>query len=163
MGQYAIQYAKAMQYKVAALDINDSVLQQAKDFGADITFNTLTSSTYVEDLKKATTGGVHAAAIFSGAKAAYANGPKILRVNGILMVVGVLAEPLQVNVMDLIIGNYRVKAESTSTPQRMQRAVEFTARHKIEPKVSFHKLEDINTMIHLMETGSSTGRMVVIF
>lgn len=85
LGQLACQYGKAMGYKVLGVDINDKTLEVFKKQGADAIFNSMTNKSYVDELKKLTSGGVHAAAVFSDADAAYAGAPAILRLNGLIM------------------------------------------------------------------------------
>ncbi|KAF2708023.1 alcohol dehydrogenase [Pleomassaria siparia CBS 279.74] len=165
LGQYAIQYAKAMGYKTIGLDINDSQLEMAKSVGADAVFNSMSNKNYVEEVKKLTGGkGVHAAAVYSGSNAAYAGAPNVLRIGGLLMVVGIAPNPLDfITTFDLATGKYRVKADSTSIPQRMKKAVDFTAKHKIEAAVDFRKIEDLPQMVEDMQNGKAEKRQVVIF
>jgi D-arabinose 1-dehydrogenase-like Zn-dependent alcohol dehydrogenase len=121
-----------MGYKTIGLDINDSQLEQAKKAGADATFNSMTNKSYVDEIKKLTDGkGCHAAAVYSASNAAYAGAPNILRTGGLLMVIGIAPKGLDfINTFDLTTGRYRIKADSTSIPQRMKKAVDFTAKHK---------------------------------
>jgi D-arabinose 1-dehydrogenase-like Zn-dependent alcohol dehydrogenase len=85
LGQLACQYAKAMGYQVIGIDINDETLKVFKSQGADAVFNSRSNKDYVEELKKLTNGGVHAAAVFSDADAAYTGAPSVLRLNGLIM------------------------------------------------------------------------------
>ncbi|CAI7580118.1 unnamed protein product [Penicillium manginii] len=166
LGQLATQYAKAMGFKVIALDINDKALQVCQEQGADVTVNSLSrANEYVGEVKNLTAGGVHAAAVFSAATVAYKGAPALIRPGGVLMVVGIPPDSLRVSAMDLVIGNYQLKAESTSIPQRMQKAVDFTAKHQILPQVEVLKegLEGVNRMIQEMEAGHSSKRMAVVF
>jgi NADPH:quinone reductase-like Zn-dependent oxidoreductase len=93
LGQLATQYAKAFGFQVIGLDISDPNLAVTKEQGADHVFNTLSDKDYVQKIKDLTSGGVHAAAIFSNADAAYASAPSIIRLGGTLMVVGSSANP----------------------------------------------------------------------
>jgi alcohol dehydrogenase, propanol-preferring len=163
LGQLATQYAKAMGLNVIAIDINDSTLEVCRSQGADHVFNSKTNPKYVEEIKQLSDGGFHAAAVFSASNIAYSSAPSLLRVNGILMVVGIAKEPLQVSTYDLAVANYRIMAESTSTPQRMGKAIEFTAKHNILPEVEFRKLEELNDMVNEMHAGQSQRRKVVVF
>ena len=74
-----IQYAKAMGYKVAAIDISDAQLSNARSLGADLIYNSMADSTYLEKIKEETQGGCHAAIVFSAALPAYEHAPKCLR------------------------------------------------------------------------------------
>ncbi|KAI1124993.1 hypothetical protein F5Y10DRAFT_268533 [Nemania abortiva] len=164
LGQYGIQYAKAMGYNVIGVDVSDDSLQSATECGADAVFNSRTQAdTYVEEIRKLSGKGVHAAAVFSGAIAAFDGAIPLLRTNGLLMVVGIAHEPLKVNTVDLITGRYRIKADSTSVPQRMPKAVAFTAKHNIQPNVDFRKIEDLPAMVEDMRNGKARRRQVVTF
>jgi alcohol dehydrogenase, propanol-preferring len=163
LGQLAVQYAKAMQLEVIAIDINDDTLAVAKSQGANHVFNSKSDPDYVQKIKDLTKGGCHAAAVFSASGAAYASAPSILRVNGILMAIGITNQPLQISTYDLAVASYQLKAESTSTPQRMPKAIEFTAKHNIMPEVEFRKLEELDDMCKEMKAGQSQRRKVVVF
>jgi len=163
LGQLATQYAKAMGAKVIGIDINDSTLEIVKGFGADATFNSRTDKDYVEKIKKLSDGGCHAVAVYSAAKVAYDNAPQVLRVNGLLMCVGLPKEDLTVNATSMALGNFRLKVESTSIPQRMPKAIEFTAKHNILPEVDFRPFEDVAKMVEEMRSGKATKRMAVVF
>ncbi|OAL24773.1 hypothetical protein AYO22_05562 [Fonsecaea multimorphosa] len=164
LGQAAVQYAKAMGIKVVGLDINDETLAETTKVGADLTFNSATNPNYLDEIRKATGGGVHAAAVYSASIAAYENARKALRIGGLLMAVGLPSKPFPVNLTEIITGLYRLKGDCTGTPQRMPRAIEFTAKHAIQPNVvSFHKLDEVPDMIAKMRAEKSTGRMAVLF
>jgi propanol-preferring alcohol dehydrogenase len=163
LGQLGIQYAKAMGLKVIGIDVNDAILGVAKELGADLTFNSLTDKSYVEDLIAATKGGCHAAVVFSAAYAAYDGTPQILRVNGLMMIIGLPSKPIQVNTHHLMLGKYRIKAETTGPPFKLPKAIAFTANHNIKPRVDFYDLEDINVMIDNMRAGKVSKRMAVVF
>jgi len=114
-------------------------------------------------VKKLTGKGAHAAAVFSAADAAYASAIELLRTGGLLMVIGISKNPLPVSTFDLTTGRYRIKADSTSIPQRMKKAVDFTAKHNIQPDVDFRKIEDLPQMCADMHDGKAKRRQVVLF
>lgn len=163
LGQYATQYAKAMGYKVVGIDVNDEVLESVTKLGADAVVNSKTNPNAVEEVKKITGKGAHASAVFAAAPQAYTAAVEYLRVGGLLMVIGISTEDLKVSTFDLTTGRYRIKADSTSIPQRMAKAVEFTAKHKIQPDVEFRKLEDLPQMVSDMQAGKAKCRQVVVF
>ncbi|KAL4985920.1 chaperonin 10-like protein [Aspergillus falconensis] len=164
LGQLAVQYAKAMGYQVIAIDINDGALQACKAQGADVIINSSSRPDYAREVKTLTNGGVHATAVFSGAAAAYKGAPSIIRPGGVLMVIGISSSPLELSTFDLAIGTYVVKSESTSIPQRMSKAVNFTAEHGITPEIEVRSgLEDVDEMIREMQAGKSNKRMAVVF
>ena len=164
LGLFAIQYAKVMGLKTIGIDVNDATLSLATEAGADLVFNSLKDkTTYVADIKKATSGGAHAAAVFSAAKPAYDGAPAVLRMGGLIMAIGLMARPIEIDSIAFMRGLFRIKSTSTGPPHKMAKAVEFTAKHGIKAKVTEYPLEEINTMIERMRDGTSTGRMAVVF
>ncbi|KAL4876848.1 chaperonin 10-like protein [Aspergillus karnatakaensis] len=164
LGHLAIQYAKAMGLKVIGIDISDAQLQSAVELGADATYNSGSDGSYAERIKELTGGGAHAAAVFSASNAAYASAPDVLRVNGLLMVVGIPKSNLSVNALDILLGKYRIEGVSSGTPQRMKEPIEFSHRHGIKPHLTtFDSLDDIHTIIELMESGKTAGRLGIVF
>ena len=79
------------------------------------------------------------------------------------MGIGLPHDPIPVSTMDLALGRYKIKSESTSIPQRMKKAVDFLAKHKIVPEVEFRKLDELDEMVNAMKAGTATKRMLVTF
>ncbi|KAF2165614.1 hypothetical protein M409DRAFT_67015 [Zasmidium cellare ATCC 36951] len=163
LGQIATQIAKAKGVNVVAIDINDATLEVCKQQEADQVYNSRTSKIYVEELKQLTNGGCKTACVFSNAQAAYAGVPPILRLGGVMMIVGLPHDNIPISTMDLALGRYKVKSESTSIPQRMKNAVDFLGEHGIQPEVQIRRLEDLNDMVNEMRAGTATKRMLVTF
>ncbi|KAK5172161.1 uncharacterized protein LTR77_003799 [Saxophila tyrrhenica] len=162
LGQMGIRFAKAMGIKVIGLDINDEVLAEAKDSGADVVINSKNAD-YEAEIRKTTNGGADAAVVFSAAQAAYDTASKVLKIGGILMVVGLPSRPIQFGALDLMRKLYQIRSESTGPPHQMPMALEFISKHNIKPKVATYKLDDIHEMIDLMQSGKSKSRMAVVF
>jgi len=100
----------------------------------------------------------------SAMHAAYSGAPAIIKNGGVLMVVGLPHNPLKISSMDLALGKYKLKSESTSIPQRMGKAIEFTAKHNIRPEVEQRSsLNDVQGMIDTMKSGQNIKRMAVVF
>jgi len=149
--------------KVIGIDVKDESLEICKKFGADAVFNSITNKDYLDEIKNLTDGGCHAAAVFSAAKAAYDGAPKVLRVNGLMMIVGLPKENLDISATQLALGFFRIKVESTSIPQRMPKAIDFTAKHNILPEIEFRQLEDVPKMVEEMRSGAKSKRQAVVF
>jgi D-arabinose 1-dehydrogenase-like Zn-dependent alcohol dehydrogenase len=128
-----------MGFKTIGLDINDNQLAVAEKVGADAVFNSMTNKDYVEEIKKLTGKGCHAAAVYSASNAAYAGAPNVLRTGGLLMVIGIAPKGLDfINTFDLTTGRYRIKADSTGIPQRMSKAVDFTGKYRYANMCRMH-------------------------
>lgn len=164
LGQLATRYAKAMGLKVIGLDVNDRMLDIVKETGADATFNPKSDPKFNRQLPKLTgKRGVHAAAVFSNSHAAYATAQKALAFDGVLMIVGLPETPLQFRAYQISFGMFRVKGASNGTVAEAQKAVDFTAKHKIIPDVVFRNLDEMPQMWDEMNKGTAEKRMVVSF
>ncbi|KAF1955053.1 hypothetical protein CC80DRAFT_357749, partial [Byssothecium circinans] len=110
---------RQMGYKTIGLDINDSCLEMAKKVGAGAVFNFMMNKNYVDEVKKMIDGKeCHAADLSSGSNAAYASAPDLLKVGGLLMVIGIALKGLDfIDTFALAMGRYRIKGESTSIPR----------------------------------------------
>lgn len=152
-----------MGIRVIALDINDIQLNEAKECGAEYAFNTRADKDYVKKIMEITSGGCNAVVNYTNSKVAYDHAPDVLRVNGILMVVGLPQEPLVFNSMFLALRKFRVMGSSNKIPKELPEFVAFSAKHKIKSKIAYYQLEDINKMIDMMREGSFSGRVAVKF
>ncbi|KAJ8116178.1 hypothetical protein OPT61_g2335 [Boeremia exigua] len=164
LGHLAIQYAKAMGYKVIGMDISKARLDAAKTAGADFVINTMEEPEFEAKIKKITNGGCHAAAVFSASNIAYVGAPKTLRINGILMVAGIPKKPLSFSALDILLGKYRIAGKSSGIPQNMSEAIEFSHKHGIKSHMTTStKIEDITDAIEQMKTGKASGRFGIVF
>ncbi|KAB5566948.1 alcohol dehydrogenase [Coniochaeta sp. 2T2.1] len=164
LGQIATQYAKAMGLKVVAIDVADANLQEAKNLGADAVFNSRSDKDYVKKIKELTGGGCHAVALYTNAVQAFNAAPPLIRLGGTMMVIGIPKDPFLVSAMDLVMGHYKIKADCTSIPQRMQKAVDFTGKHGIMPNVEIRGgLEALQGMIDEMKAGKNAKRTAIVF
>jgi alcohol dehydrogenase, propanol-preferring len=158
-----VQYAHAMGIKVIALDINDIQLEEAIECGADYAFNTRTDPDYVKKIKEITNGGCDAVVNYTNSKASYDRAPEVLRVNGILMVVGLPQEGLTFNSMFIALRKFRIMGSSNKIPRYLPDCINFSAEHGIKPKIAYYKLEQIDEMIDAMRKGTFSGRVAVRF
>ncbi|KAJ5515005.1 hypothetical protein N7463_004557 [Penicillium fimorum] len=164
LGHLAIQYAKALKLRVIGIDISDSQLESAKSLGADLTFNSASTPGYKKELLSLTSGGAHAAVVLSASNAAYQSAPSVLRINGILMVIGIPKENLSINALDVLLGKYRIMGASSGTPQQMREPIEFSYKHGIKAHLTtFNDIGDIQKIIDLLENGKTAGRFGIVF
>lgn len=163
LGQFAVRYAKAMGLRVIGIDVNDDMLEIVKQNGAEAVFNSKTNPDYAAQIKKLTGKGVDAATVYSNASPAYATARKVLRVNGLLMCIGLPEKSLEFPAFEVVTLAYRIKGSNTGHPKEMKKAVDFTEKHQIIPEVDFRKLEELPQMVDEMERGEAKRRMVVVF
>lgn len=105
-----------MGYKVIGIDITDQALEEARNCGADHVFNSMTDKDWQKKIVELTGGGVDAAVNFTASKRSYDDAPAIIRPGlGLLMVVGIPRQPLELNALDIALGRYRVKGSNNGS------------------------------------------------
>jgi len=150
-----------MGYKVIDIDLVGGQLEEAKANGAGYVFNPMTDKDYIKQVKEITNGGVHAAVNFTASKRTYDATPPLIRVNGIMMCVGIPNEPLTYMAMDVAMNKYRIGGSNNGTPQMMGPCIDFSTKHDISPHVTYYKIEQVNEMVGLMHDGKALGRLAV--
>ena len=110
-----------MGLKVIGVDITDHSLAEAKSCGADHVFNSLTDKDWQKKIVELTSGGVDAAVNFTASKKSYDDAPAILKPGlGLLMVVGIPRQPLELNALDIALGRYKVKGSNNGSEYYLQ-------------------------------------------
>lgn len=169
LGLLAVQYARAMGYKVIGIDTAAFALEEAKLAGAAHTFDPAAASkdggtSYVDKIMEITGGGVQAAVNFTASKQAYAGMPGIIRPgHGILMCVGIPAQPIELNVFDIALGKFRIMGANNGHCHNTKPAIDFSAKHNIVSKTEYFNLEDLPLMVEKMQNHTARGRLAVKF
>lgn len=105
-----------MGLKVIGIDITAPALEEAKACGADAVFDSARDKDWKDKVVELTGGGVDAAVNFTASKKSYDDCPPIIKPGqGVLMVVGIPREPLQLNALDIALGRYRVKGSNNGS------------------------------------------------
>lgn len=114
-----------MGLKVIGIDITTSALEEATACGADAVLNSAQDKDWKEKVVELTGGGVEAAVNFTASKKSYDDCPAIIKPGqGLLMVVGIPQEPLQLNALDIALGRYRVKGSNNGSKWTCEEGVE---------------------------------------
>jgi len=164
LGHLGIQYLKAHGCKVIAIDMADTALEEAKHHGADHTFNPRNDKDYAKKIRKQITGkGVHAAINFTDVLQAYKDALRIIRYNGVLMTVGLPAQPLPVQLMDISMMRLRLRGANNGRTDQLKQCLEFSHKHGIKPSITHYKLEQFHEMLDIMRQGKQKGRMGIVF
>jgi uncharacterized zinc-type alcohol dehydrogenase-like protein len=84
-----------------------------------------------------------------------------LRRKGKLILVGVVLEPIQINLITLLFGQKMVSSSGIGSPPTMANMLEFAARHKILPTVEMFKFSEVNEAIERLRQGKVRYRVVL--
>jgi len=158
LGHLAVQIARHFGAQIIAVDVSEEKLELARSFGAEVTINAATEDA-VKALRKL--GGVQAAVVTSGAKAAYDAAFYAVRPGGRLVVVGMPAEPLTFPA--IMMREITITSAATGTRQDLAEVLQLAAEGKLRCLIETQPLEAINEIFDTMRAGKIAGRVVLTF
>jgi propanol-preferring alcohol dehydrogenase len=162
LGHVAIQYAKAMGLKVAAVDIAEDKLALARSTGADIAVNALDADA-ADKVLTATGGGAHGVLVTAVSTAAFAQALKMVRRKGTVSLVGLPPGEFPTPIFDVVLKRITVRGSIVGTRRDLDEAIAFAADGKVKAEVTKVPLAEINAVFDRMKAGKIDGRMVLDF
>jgi len=159
LGHIAVQYAKAMGLRVAAVDVADDKLALATTFGAELVVNAS-----VEDpaeVIQRETGGAHGVLVTAVHPSAFAQAIHMTRRGGTIVFNGLPAGDFPASIFEIVLKGLTVRGSIVGTRQDMEEALDFYARGQIHPRVATRELHEINDVFDEMKQGKIDGRVVI--
>src|SRR6516164_4930706 len=108
LGHVAIQYATAMGFHVAAVDIAANKLKLAQATGADLAVNALAENA-VEHVLDTTGGGAHGVLVTAVSTAAFAQALKMVRRKGTVSLVGLPPGEFRTPIFDVVLNRKTIR------------------------------------------------------
>lgn len=159
LGHVAVQYAKAMGFQVAALDVHEPQLDLARHLGADVVVDARDSQA-VKDLIKQT-GGMHGVLVTAVSTSAFSQAIGIARRKGTVVLNGLPPGEFPTPVLPVVLKRITLRGSIVGTRQDLAEALEFAAAGKVHAKVSVEPLDAVNEVFERMEAGKISGRVVL--
>ena len=161
LGQMAIQYAVAMGLNVAAVDISEDKLEEARKLGARVTVNALKEDpvAYIQQQ----TGGTHGVLVTAVSDKAFSQAIGYARRGGTVVLNGLPPGDFPLSIFDMVMNGTTVRGSIVGTRLDMIEAMSFFTDGKVSTVVSTDKLENINTIFDNLEHGRVAGRVVLDF
>jgi len=159
LGHMAVQYAKAMGFNVAAVDIDDGKLDLARRLGAEVTVNAreMDPAAYL----KKEIGGAHGALVTAVSPIAFKQAMGMTRRGGTIALNGLPAGEFPISIFDMVLNGTTVRGSIVGTRQDLQEALDFAGEGKVKATVSTEKLENVNAVFDRMREGQIEGRVVI--
>lgn len=159
LGHVAVQYARAMGLRVAAVDVDDSKLELARRLGAEVTVNARAGDA-VDQVQQAT-GGTHGVLVTAVNPTAFSQAIGFARRGGTIVLVGLPPGDFGVPIFDVVLRALTIRGSIVGTRQDMAEALDFYARGLIKPTVAAAELSEINDVFARMQRGQIDGRVVI--
>ena len=159
LGHVAIQYAKAMGFQVAALDVDEAKLNLAHELGADVTVDCHDPDAIKGLVKQ--TGGMHGVLVTAVSTAAFSQAIGIVRRKGTVVLNGLPPGEFRTPILPVVLKRITIRGSIVGTREDLAEALEFAAAGKVKAQVSVERLEAVNEVFGRMEAGQINGRVVL--
>jgi propanol-preferring alcohol dehydrogenase len=162
LGHVAVQYARAMGLRVAAVDVADEKLQLATSLGAEIVINAAETDPVAAIQEKI--GGAHAAVVTAVASKAFEQAILMLRPGGTVAYIGLpggKSDEIRASISAIVNWELSVRGSNVGTRQDLNEAIAFASNGLVKAKIRTIALEDINAVFDEMRKGQVVGRVVL--
>ncbi len=160
LGHVAVQYAKAMGLRIAAVDVADDKLELAKKYGAEVVANAKTENV-VEKIRNATDGGTHGVLVTAVSPKAFEQAVALTRRGGTVAMNGLPPGEFPISIFNMILNGITVRGSIVGTRLDLQEAINFAQTGRVKAHVTATKLENVNEVFDKMRKGQIDGRMVL--
>ena len=162
LGHIAVQYAKAMGLRVAAVDIDPKKLALAKKLGADVLVNAREEDPVAAVQRRCE--GAHGAVVTAVASQAFEQAIGMLRPAGTVAYIGLpggKADQIRASIASIVNWELTVRGSNVGTRLDLQEAVDFALRGDVAAKIETAPLSAANAVLNRMRRGKIVGRVVL--
>jgi propanol-preferring alcohol dehydrogenase len=160
LGHVAVQYAKAMGFHVAAIDVDPAKLELARRLGADIAIDGREPDA-AATLVRETGGGAHGVLVTAVSTGAFGQAIAMVRRRGTVALVGLPPGDFPLPIFPVVLKRITIRGSIVGTRQDLTEAIAFAAEGQVKANVSVEPLDAINDVFSRMERGQIEGRIVL--
>lgn len=156
LGHMALQFLNAWGCEVTAFTSSDSKKEEAKEMGAHHVINSRNS----EEVEAAA-GTFDFIMSTVNVKLDWNTYLSTLKPKGRFHYVGATLEPLDLQAMQLIMGQREVSGSPVGSPENIATMLDFCVRHDIKPVIEKFDFNDINKAFDRLKSGDARYRIVL--
>lgn len=160
LGHVAVQYAKAMGFHVAAIDVDPAKLELATRLGADLAIDGRDPDA-AATLVRETGGGAHGVLVTAVSTGAFGQAIAMVRRRGTVALVGLPPGDFPLPIFPVVLKRITIRGSIVGTRQDLTEAISFAAEGQVKANVAVEPLEAINDVFSRMESGKIEGRIVL--
>ena len=162
LGHVAVQYAKAMGFKVVALDVAEDKLALARRAGADVAVDAR-SKDAIAQVIDATSGGAHGILVTAVSPPAFSQAIHMVRRRGTVALVGLPPGEFPTPIFEVVLKRITVRGSIVGTRRDLDEAIAFANDGKVKADIQLAPLSEINNIFERLKNGKIEGRMVLDF
>jgi propanol-preferring alcohol dehydrogenase len=160
LGHVAVQYAKAMGFHVAAVDVDPVKLELAKRLGADLAVDGRDPDA-ADTLVRETGGGAHGVLVTAVSTAAFGQAIAMTRRKGTVSLVGLPPGDFPLPIFPVVLKRITIRGSIVGTRQDLTEAIAFAAEGAVRANVTVEPLDAVNDVFSRMAGGNIEGRIVL--
>ncbi|BAO40126.1 alcohol dehydrogenase 1 [Kluyveromyces marxianus] len=162
LGSLAIQYAKAMGYRVLGIDAGDEKAKLFKELGGEYFIDFTKTKDMVAEVIEATNGGAHAVINVSVSEAAISTSVLYTRSNGTVVLVGLPRDAqCKSDVFNQVVKSISIVGSYVGNRADTREALDFFSRGLVKAPIKILGLSELATVYDKMSKGQIIGRIVV--
>jgi propanol-preferring alcohol dehydrogenase len=161
LGHMAVQYAKAMGFKVAAVDIDHGKLALARTLGAELTLNARVNDP--GPLLQEAVGGARGVLVTAVSPIAFSQAIGMVGRGGTVALHGLPPGDFPLSIFDTVLRGITVRGSIVGTRLDLQEALAFAADGQVRATVEVQPLEAVNAVLARLDRGEIEGRVVLDF
>jgi propanol-preferring alcohol dehydrogenase len=159
LGHMAVQYATAMGFRVAAIDVADAKLALAKQLGAELCIDA-SKQDPAQELHRLV-GGAHGILVTAVSRRAFEQALGALRKRGTMSLVGLPPGDFDLPIFDVVLNAKTVRGSIVGTRKDLEESLDFAANGKVHAHFTTDRLENINSIFARLSDGTIDGRVVL--
>lgn len=162
LGTLAIQYAKAMGFRVLAIDTSDAKKEACLKLGAEAFVDFATTKDIVKEVQEVTKGGPHAVIHVAVSEKALSISTEYVRPCGTIVLVGLPANAyVKSEVFSHVVKTINIKGSYVGNRADTAEAIDFFTRGLVEAPIKIVGLSELESVYEKMEKGEIVGRYVL--
>jgi propanol-preferring alcohol dehydrogenase len=159
LGHLAIQYARHLGLRVAAVDVSEAKLEMARGFGAELA---LLADSAGRALQKQW-GGADAAIVLTGSPGAIQQAFRSLKRTGTLILSGLSTNSYELPIVDTVLKGISIRGSYLGTRGDLEEVFRLAQSGIGKPHIEKHDISDVPELFEKMRRGEIPGRAVVAF
>ncbi|GKZ29464.1 hypothetical protein AbraIFM66950_005024 [Aspergillus brasiliensis] len=167
VGHMGVQIAKAMGLRVIGVDTGEDKAQLCLQLGCEAFVDHRKSNDLAAEVVRQAEGqGAHGVLVTASSAAAYRVAPRMLRVGGVVVCVGIPASGTAVagdDPMYIILKNLKIVGSLTGSRQDTLGALSLAARGLLKPVYELFSIDQLPDAVARLRQGHVKGRCVVDF
>ncbi len=159
LGHLAIQYARHLGLRVAAVDVSEAKLEMARGLGADLAEPADTAARTIQKRW----GGADAAVVLTGSPGVIQQAFRSLKRRSTLITAGLSTNSYELPIVDTVLKGISIRGSYLGTRADLDEVFRLALAGVGRPHVETHRLEDSPALLEKMRRGEILGRAVVAF